>query len=358
MMSKSYRLAQVGLLCTSLVVSLLLIEVVSRWLIPSNPFNCTFAMYPHRKRLLRVTKQGETKTITHSTNRWGLRGDEPPEPWNSFYTILTVGGSTTQCYYLDDHDTWPYRLQEELRRFNPRVWVGNAGLDGHTTYGHLELMKQVVSVIKPKAIVVLVGVNDAALALHPAKPYVYDDPGRWTWRLYRQSRVAQTLYAWYLILAKHAHHVKDNPLAYIPTKIHDAVPAPSARDLEKPLELYQDHLKEMIHRARAMQSEIFFLTQPILWEDTPFWEAHEGSFYWVDDPTKLYSGAACAQVIHLYNKTLLDVCREEHIACYDLAGAIPHTEEYFYDSFHFNERGASRVAHCVAQFLKDKLPQS
>src|ERR1051326_3162019 len=185
--------SKLALLIGSVVVALGLLEVLSHLLAPGNPFNSTFALYPHSKRLLNVTKQGRTQTISVSTNRWGLRGEEPPSDWNAYQTIVTVGGSTTQCYYLDDHQTWSYKLEENLKRSNPRVWVGNAGLDGHTTFGHLELEHQVISRIRPKAIVVLVGINDAALALHSAA-YLYDQPGRWTWQLYRKSRVAQLLY--------------------------------------------------------------------------------------------------------------------------------------------------------------------
>jgi len=351
------RLARFALLFCSLLLSLVLLEGFLRLLSPGSTFNTTFALYPHYKRTLRVTKQGQTRVITQTTNRWGLRGEEPPVDWSRAYSIVTIGGSTTQCYYLDDHETWAYKLQEHLRTVNPDVWVGNAGLDGHTTIGHVEIMKKVISVIRPKVVVVLVGINDAAMALHPVT-YVYDDPGRWTWRLYRCSRVARLLYTWYLIVAKGVHHVKDNPVSYHPQLLQDTGIDPKDIDLAGPLAAYQARLREIIRLAHSYATTIIFLTQPSLWDDTPFWRSHEGGFYWVNDPKKVYSAATCSRILKRYNRALMSVCRQEQVSCYDLASVIPHQETYFYDSAHFNEAGTSLVALRVAEFLKRIIPRS
>jgi hypothetical protein len=39
---------------------------------------------------------------------------------------------------------------------------------------------------------------------------------------------------------------------------------------------------------------------------------------------------------------------------YDLASAIPHSFEYFYDPYHFTDPGAERVAAEVAAYLKNR----
>src|ERR671929_63597 len=48
------------------------------------------------------------------------------------------------------------RLRPEMRG----VWVNNAGLDGHSTFGHLLLTRQALVPLHPKAILYLVGLND------------------------------------------------------------------------------------------------------------------------------------------------------------------------------------------------------
>src|SRR5258708_14113663 len=46
-------------------------------------------------------------TIYYSRNAIGLRGDPWPVRPEQYTTIITVGGSTTECKFLSDNNTWP-----------------------------------------------------------------------------------------------------------------------------------------------------------------------------------------------------------------------------------------------------------
>jgi len=96
---------------------------------------------------------GPTDTVIHSTNSLGFRGPEPPaDGIDHHLSIIAVGGSTTECYYLPDGSTWPERLQTMLAPSFPDVWINNGGLDGHSTYGHLILMRDYVGKLKPRVV--------------------------------------------------------------------------------------------------------------------------------------------------------------------------------------------------------------
>ncbi|MCI0587386.1 MAG: SGNH/GDSL hydrolase family protein [Planctomycetes bacterium] len=95
-----------------------------------------------------------------TTNRWGLRGGEPPQEWEAWDTWVTIGGSTTPCVYLDDEKTWPHLIQQRLRERNPRPWVGNGGIHGQTTRAHLVFVGRVVRAIRPDAVGCFLGVDD------------------------------------------------------------------------------------------------------------------------------------------------------------------------------------------------------
>ena len=41
-----------------------------------------------------------------------------------------------------------------------KIWLNNAGLDGHSTFGHIILFKDYIVKLKPKIILFLVGAND------------------------------------------------------------------------------------------------------------------------------------------------------------------------------------------------------
>ena len=100
------------------------------------------------------------RKITHIKNSLGFRGDEPPVDFNFALTVVTVGGSTTESIYISDGETWSDTLSLRLAESFRDTWLNNAGLDGHSTYGHLILMKDHVKVLRPDITIFLVGLND------------------------------------------------------------------------------------------------------------------------------------------------------------------------------------------------------
>lgn len=74
-----------------------------------------------------------------STNSHGLRGPEFSK--DDDYRILCIGGSTTECLYLDDRAALPALLADGLNGEDERVWVGNAGRAGLNSYDHIVIVK-------------------------------------------------------------------------------------------------------------------------------------------------------------------------------------------------------------------------
>jgi hypothetical protein len=97
--------------------------------------------------------------IIHNKNSLGYRGEEMPKD-PSFVKAIVVGGSTTECFFVTENKAWPQVFQQETRRNNPKFWVNNAGLNGHSTFGHLILLKDIIVKQKPEYVYFLVGVND------------------------------------------------------------------------------------------------------------------------------------------------------------------------------------------------------
>jgi hypothetical protein len=100
------------------------------------------------------------RIIVHTKNSLGFRGKEPPQEFSKYLTLLTIGGSTTECQYLSDGKTWTDILGQKLEKDLDRLWINNAGLDGHSTFGHTVLVTDYISKLKPKVALFLVGIND------------------------------------------------------------------------------------------------------------------------------------------------------------------------------------------------------
>jgi len=55
-----------------------------------DPFGSRLALRPHVSTRLDVDLRGVSRHGRHSTNSWGLRGDEPPSSGSGYRTIVTV----------------------------------------------------------------------------------------------------------------------------------------------------------------------------------------------------------------------------------------------------------------------------
>ncbi|MCI0545958.1 MAG: SGNH/GDSL hydrolase family protein, partial [Candidatus Rokubacteria bacterium] len=109
-------------------------------------------------------------------NSIGLRSAEPAA--GSDPRILCVGGSTTECLYLDQEETWPALVEKQL---GPGAWVGNAGRSGRQTRDHVVQLERLLPLFEGlDRVVLLVGVNDLGLVLGQGERYDprgLDDPG-------------------------------------------------------------------------------------------------------------------------------------------------------------------------------------
>jgi lysophospholipase L1-like esterase len=310
--------------------------------------------------------RGLSPVAMHTTNRWGLRGDEPPlQNWKDTATIVAIGGSTTLCFYLDDHKTWPYLVQEKLRTAGFNAWVGNGGLDGQSTRAHIVFMEKVIPKIRPKAVIFLTGINDLGFSITESVRVLgnkFDREQIWNQNakaiLFR-SRVAQLVYVWKQILWDKVEVVTANPHHdYLPRPLGaDPGPMPAdVRPLLPGLPEYRDNLKKLIALARASGARPIFMTQPLLFETTPYWEKMDGGIYWMRKVRSKVSAAMMRKFLDAYNQELLTVCAEEKVDCLDLARLIPSTPKFYYDTMHFTEVGNQLVSDLVARFLQKAVP--
>jgi len=51
----------------------------------------------------------------HTKNSLGFRGPDPPTDFAEQLTVLTIGGSTTECLFLSDGKTWTDAMARRLQ---------------------------------------------------------------------------------------------------------------------------------------------------------------------------------------------------------------------------------------------------
>lgn len=333
-----------------------------------------------------------TKTVT--INSLGLRGPMPPKR-EAGYRILAIGASTTACTILDDSEEWPHLLMENLnaRPGGHPVWVGNAGIDGMTTIQHLILMDWLPGVVDANMAILLVGGTDLTTSLsyeggptdavlERAFGFQKGLPPGPKWRsrnpLYTRLRLT-------LLIRDAVRNLKgrfsrnssgvlaeskkaDSTAPGTPRMINSiatkerraAAPTVPLPDLNIALNEYRNRIVALADRCRDLEMRCLFVTHPALWrsdlrpaDERLLW------FGWVgrwEHPKGYVSAADLSRAMDAYNRTLLDVCRQDGLECYDLAQDLPKDTSVFFDDVHFNEGGAEMVAQNLARYLLSKPP--
>jgi lysophospholipase L1-like esterase len=346
------------------IIALIIIEIVLRFWQPIElrvkgnkivlPVNRTYTI--NNDKIIKIDK-----TIVHSKNQLGFRGENPPIDFSRYLTILTVGGSTTECGYLNDNKTWTYMLGIKLTQHFNKLWINNAGLDGCSTFGHIVLLKDYIEGLRPKVVLFLVGINDVGLEdyrffdnkiLKDIKlSYLYNISIKKL--LFERSELVSLtvnlMMHFKALKMKIAHRnldltnlshyeIADNEVAKL-AQLHK----------DKYIEDYKNRLTLIIKICKSDHILPIFLTQPCLYG--------EG----FDDVTGInletitcinnMNGKSAWEIMELYNDILREVALRHGVFLIDLAKEMPKSSKYYYDYHHYTNEGAQKVADIIFQKL-------
>jgi hypothetical protein len=332
-----------------------------------------FPRPPHKTFVLSTTDQitpGLAGKKLFTTNEFGLRGPALPTD-KKVYRIVTVGGSTTECLYLDDSEEWSHLLMTDLNDAGrgERAWVANAGVAAHTTVHHLRLMQTLPVFSKVNMAVFLTGINDLIYALaYPGAATQTQIEARTKLKMetgggpfFTRSKIYQTVSSY---LANRSAPPRSDD-ASLPTfywqrrvlrKHAEIVPIPN---IDIGLAEYRERILRLTAQCRQLGLRCLFLTQPTMWREglTPE-ETDLLWFGWVGmQKVQGFGSVPDLQVaMDRYNRVLMDTCHEAGMECLDLAAAVPKSTEAFFDDCHFNRNGARLVAAEIARYLLSRSP--
>jgi lysophospholipase L1-like esterase len=305
--------------------------------------------------------------IVFSKNSVGFRGEDPPRDFDSRLHLLAVGGSTTECWYLSDGKDWPLVLGRLLAADFDGLWLNNAGLDGHSSFGHLVLMKQLVAKLRPRVVLFLVGVNDVGRALLKLQDRALSDPQADTVanRLGRQSVLFSTL----LNLERRAQAEKlqlgyrEVDLRATPKLLSGkARRAEALAGLAALAPAYRERLAELVQVCRTAGIEPVFLTQPALYGPAidPLTGVDLGALE--VDRVRGMNGRMAWEQLELYNQVARDLGRQREVLVVDLAQRMAKRSDFFYDYHHFTNQGAEEVARLTREdlmpWLASRFPEN
>ena len=356
-------LKTLGVLLAGCLVALAVLEVL---LWAYNPLEIRFRpdriVLPVNKRYIFNNVDKFTKlppTTKHTKNSLGFRGAPPPRDFRDYLTIITIGGSTTECFYLSDGRTWPDLLGQNLSREFNRVWVNNAGLDGATTYRHLILMEDYVVKLRPKVVLFLIGINDVGAGNLEAaeKPPGHYLRQMWRALLYRSEVYAlgQNLSRYFMAQSRGLHHTEIDLRKAGTLDLLSGAESRMLQDYEtNSLPFFAERLGKLVKVCRDHGIEPVLITQPTLYGPG------------VDPVTGVdlaaikvgaYNGSTMFQAIDLYNGVTRQAAQQNGVLLIDLARDLPRDSASYYDYLHYTEPGAAAVAGIVDRYLDPWLAQ-
>jgi len=292
--------------------------------------------------------------IVHSKNSLGFRGEEPPADFENYLTIITVGGSTTECTFLSDGKTWTDVLGKKIKNDFKKSWINNAGLDGQSTLGHIVLMEDYIVKLKPDVVLFLVGANDQGI----------EDFGEYDKEIMKDKFMFHSPKWFVKSMANHSEvfSLGVNLYRYIQAKLigveHRAFDFSSLEKkgyyklTEEEEELqkkviqihkskfsngYKKRLETLVRISRENNIEPIFITQPTLY----------GDFIYDVKGIKISHGKYMREMLEVYNDVTRQIGIEKGLLVIDLAIEMPRNTKYYYDFYHFTNEGAEKVAEII-----------
>ncbi len=297
---------------------------------------------------------GVSGPARYTTSALGLRAVEFPAD-RSVPRVLCLGGSTTECGYLDEPETWPQLFALAWNgpsgASESSIWVGNAGISGFSSRHHLRFVEESELMHQIDCLILLVGINDFSK---------YLETERLVEEVLRDERAAQARrplwsYTQLRNLSRRAanvltptmtRHYEDPDGANYELRRNErrqATKLATLPNLERPLVEYGQRIEAIVAACRAHHVRLIVMSQPVLWRDG-LADEHDRLLWlgWAPDGT-YYTAESLRRGIDRYNEMLASACRKLAVEFVDLS-PLSGNPAYFYDDCHFTELGAAEVA--------------
>jgi len=297
--------------------------------------------------------------IHYSRNALGMRGPLPTDSIHKLTSFICIGGSTTECRFLSDDQTWPFVLQEKLKSSVPDIWVNNAGLDGMSTFGHQLMLNEYLLSLKPRYILFLTGVNDIETDKPESFDLLIENKIQWNAPVpFFKSLLFKTE------LGTTAFQLYSIHIAYKKGLIHKEVDFESLKDTvhsnsyEKEqlnrqipyLQAYKNRLLQLTKTCRNHGIIPILITQPSLYGNyaDPTTHKNMGTKY-LSSAYPVRNNQLQEKIVESYNDVIRSMSATTPVI--DLARRLPKNTASFYDFIHFNKYGAAAVGSIVASEL-------
>ncbi len=260
-------------------------------------------------------------------------------------SVVFLGGSTTECHYMDENSRFPYLVGRNLESaLGKRVNAYNGGQAGNNTLHCNLLLQGKVLPMRPRVAVLMEAINDLTFIA------VYGD----YWSPSATRGIVQdkeyNIFKRWIIANVIGHKTPEadatDEFANARTPAKNLSPDMVAAHYRKNIELF-------VFLCRQHDITPVLMTQFNRFTDELTPNLREQF-----QPVFNKWGIGYEQYHANYNalnETMRQVAKERNILLIDLDRLVPKTKDYMYDVVHLNADGARLVADIVAKALEPEL---
>ncbi len=371
------KIQKAALVLLSVLLSLFTAELVLHFLLPPTyklhvwQPNLSHTFHPDSTIFYGISSESK-----FTINSQGFRGEEFRTDSRKKY--LCIGGSTTECLYLDDNETWSSMLQST----NQHLMFGNIGKSGCTTReNYLHLKYYTPQLGKINGVIMMVGLNDLMIRL--SRDTLFENNFEFTkavedslvnaiflsnkhqnvwWRKLNLFQLLQnTLHQTSGVEWKNIQDDRGETLKrwrnyrMNTSKVIDSIPA-----LANALKEFEQNLDLIYKESQKQNLELVLVSQGTLYKDSM--NSYENSLLWMGgvgnfqerNNCAYYSSRVLNKAMSDYNERLkIFSVNKPGVKFVDLANQLAKDTSVFYDDCHFNENGAKKVAEVISKSLAD-----
>jgi hypothetical protein len=266
--------------------------------------------------------------------------------------IVFLGGSTTECMFMDEDHRFPYVVGQLLaRETGEKINSYNGGMAGNNTLNAIDILINKVIPLNPQVVVFMENINDLSTLLYEGTYWNSNSSRSPLETLKAQKLVGQLLKERFIPHLNNAYRRLKESLA--PQGEDEFAKARGKRlKINQPrlVREFAMNLQTLVCICQAHDITPVLMTQAnrITDHPDPVVAAYIGRY-------SLDTGISYQEFKRLYaalNDTIREVGRKNHITVIDLAREVDPDKRYLYDMVHFNDAGSQLAARIIAAELK------
>jgi lysophospholipase L1-like esterase len=297
----------------------------------------------------------DVKVADYVRNKFGLRDNCTS---TDDIEILTIGGSTTDQRYVPFQSTYQYMLEKRLKEVDENFGcVSNAGVDGHSTWGHIFAFEKwfpLIPNLQPKLIILYVGINDANFTRVATPNYGFDTNNKKGLKTFLKNfEIVRALlpiyrFSWQKIIKPSEPHVGHAPKLYLEndytiTNMNEKTVVLSKKNALA----FETKMIKILREVKRSNAIPICVTQP-----HRYINIKDDRMYGI--PNVLgdkFSGIDFDFSIRQLNAVLIDLCGDMTIDLYN----HNFSNHHFYDGVHTTSTGSQEIGEIISKFIISKF---